>query len=125
MNISAITGDVLTVPKTYRVESGESMVFLLIQVAGIKEAWDAKTYDETIPVTIPFKILGTNFNHLSLGSYVMVSGALQKGRYLNLQGAWEITVGIAANEIKPLDKERFLKNKEAAMKNLKGEYSNE
>lgn len=120
MNVAAVIGEVLTAPAMYKMhENGENMVFFLVRVPGIKEDWETKAYDETIPVTIPFKILGTTYNHLSRGALAQVNGALQRGRYPTLQSAWEITVGINAADVKILNRERYLKNKEAAKKQFK------
>ncbi len=125
MNVTVFEGEVLTTPKTYRMENGVNVAFLLVRVSGVKEDRDAKMYDDTIPVKFPFHALGNNLNNFTSGTYVFVQGALQRGRYLNLQGAWEIALGISATDVNPLNKDRYLKNKEAAMKNLKGEYDNE
>ena len=120
MNVTAIIGEVLTAPSIYKMQDGgESIVFFVVRVPGIKEDWDAKAYDENIPVAIPFKIIGTTYNRLSRGALTQVNGALRRGRYPNLAGTWEITVGINASDVKMLNKERFYKNKEAAKKQFK------
>ena len=120
MNVAAIIGEVLTAPSIYKMQDGgESIVFFVVRVPGIKEDWEAKAYDENIPIAIPFKIIGTTYNHLSRGALAQVNGALQRGRYPNLTGTWEITVGVNASDVKILNKERFVKNKEAAKKQFK------
>ncbi len=125
MNVAAVIGEVLTAPAMYKMhDMGENIVFFLVRVPGIKEDWETKAYDETIPISIPFKVLGTEYNHLSRGALAQVNGALQRGRYPTIQNAWEITVGINASDVKILNKERYSKNKEAAKKQFRPKEEN-
>lgn len=126
MNVAVVEGAVLTAPQIYKAnDSGKSVVFFLIQVSGMKEENNATTYDESLPVCIPFDELGLDFNQLNRETYVWIEGPLQRGRFPSLCGNWGITLGINAYKVMPLNRERYLRNKEAAKKQFKPKGVNE